>query len=51
MVVKNTGVSLTLVATGSDYYFGEGPQVSLKAIGMVKTIVDLVQRSAPTDRY
>ena len=37
--------SLTLVATGSDHYFGEDPQISLKTIAMVKTILDLVQRS------
>ena len=39
--------SLTLVATGSDHYFGEDPQISLKTIAMVKTILDLVQRRDP----
>jgi len=39
--------SLTLVATGSDHYFGEDPQINLKTIAMVKTILDLVQRSDP----
>jgi hypothetical protein len=36
--------SLTLVATGSDHYFGEDPQISRKTIAMVKTVLDLVQR-------
>lgn len=36
--------SLTLVATGSDHYFGEDPQISLKTIAMVKTVLDLLQR-------
>ena len=39
--------SLTLVATGSDHYFGEDPQINLTTIAMVKTILDLVQRSDP----
>jgi hypothetical protein len=37
--------SLTPLATGSDRYFGEDPQINLKTIAMVKTILDLVQRS------
>jgi hypothetical protein len=35
------------VATGSDHYFVKDPQISLKTIAMVKTVVDLVQRSNP----
>jgi hypothetical protein len=36
--------SLTLAATGSDHYFGENPQINLKTIAMVKTILDMVQQ-------
>ncbi len=39
--------SLTLLATGSDHYFGEDPQINLKTIAMVKTILDLVQARDP----
>jgi hypothetical protein len=39
--------SLTLIATGSDHYFGEDPQINLKIIAMVKTILDLVQARDP----
>jgi arsenate reductase-like glutaredoxin family protein len=36
--------SMTLIATGSDHYFGEDPEINKKTIAMVKTILDLVRR-------
>ncbi len=39
--------SLTLVATGSDHYFAEDPDISLKTIAIVKTVLNLVQRRDP----
>jgi hypothetical protein len=39
--------SLTLVATGSDHYFAEDPDINLKTIAMVKTVLNLVQRRDP----
>ncbi len=34
--------SMTLVATRSDHYFGEDPDISLKTIAMVKTVLELI---------
>jgi hypothetical protein len=34
--------SLTLVATGSDHYFAEDPQINRKTIAMVRTVFDLI---------
>jgi hypothetical protein len=39
--------SLTLVATGSDHYFAEDPDINVKTIAMVKTVLNLVQRHDP----
>jgi hypothetical protein len=42
--------NLTLVATGSDHYFGEDPRISLKTIAMVKTIWIWCNGATPTTR-
>ena len=39
IIAPNT---LMLVATGSDHYFAEDPDISLKTIAMVKTVLNLV---------
>jgi hypothetical protein len=39
--------SMTLVATQSDHYFGEDPQINTKTIAMLKTVLELVENPRP----
>lgn len=39
--------SMTLVATHSDHYFGEDPQINTKTIAMLKTVLELVENPFP----
>ena len=36
--------SMTLVAVDSDHYFAEDPQINIKTIAMVKTVLELMRR-------
>lgn len=41
--------SMTLVATGSDHYFGEDPEINRKTIAIFKTVLEMIE-SADFDR-
>ncbi len=36
--------SMTLIATRSDHYFGEDPDINMKTIAIVKTVLEMIER-------
>ena len=39
--------SMTLIATQSDHYFAEDPDIDVKTIAMVKTVIELLETRSP----